>query len=238
MLKIKVINYETGESYERKLTPGALTKREFIIGRYPICNLILSSPEVSRMHAKVECKMGQYYFTDLGSTCGSQINGEEVFPNQPLLLKPNDVIRIGDFILLLHEEVELKGDRRVDRRPDENGSKLNAVQINQLLAKKKVYLNNDHTLAHRSDSPVVKVDPVQINQLLFKAEELKNQGIYRQGSSEFRFRGRLLVEGISLSRHLRQKAIDLCQAKLDTGKFCVLVDHSDHFTIWQEKPIK
>ncbi|HEY9635113.1 MAG TPA: hypothetical protein V6D14_17050 [Coleofasciculaceae cyanobacterium] len=28
--------------------------------------------------------------------------------------------------------------------------------------------------------------------------------------------------------------MDLCQAELDAGKFCLLVEHSDHFTIWQQ----
>ena len=200
MLKIKVINYETGEFYEKKLTPETLLPSGGLIGRQPSCALILNRPEVSRVHGKIEYQRGQYYFTDLGSTDGSQVNGKEVPSNQRFLLKPDDVIRIGDFILLV-KEVVLNGHLTIDRRPNE---------------------------------PVAKIDTVQIDQLIFKVEELKNQGVYPQGSSEFRFQGKLLVEGLSLSKHLRRKAVALCQAELDAGKFCILVEHSAHFTVWHE----
>ena len=209
MLKIKVINYETGESYEKKLTPETLIQSGVLIGRQPSCDLILSSPEVSRVHGKIEYQQGQYYFTDLGSTDGSQVNGKEVLSNQRLLLKPDDVIRIGDFILLV-KDVVLNVHYTTDR---------------------------GHTIGRRPDQAVAKIDAVQIPQLIFKVEDLKNQGVYSQGSSEFRFQGKLLVEGLSLSKPLRRKAVALCQAELDMGKFCILVEYSDHFTVWHEKSI-
>ena len=242
MLKIKVINYETGESYERKLTPTFLSNREFIIGRYPICDLILSAPEVSRLHASIEYQWGQYYFIDLGSTCGSQINGKEVLADQPLPLKSNDVIRIGDFIILVNiipvnEDVELNGNHRIDRRPNENGSKLDITQRYQSLSKRKVELNGDRRINHPPES-ITNLGSVHINQLIFKVEELEEQGIYQQGVLEFRFQGKLLVEGLSLSKSLRQDAVDIGQEKLNAGKFCILIEYSAHFTVWEEKSIK
>ncbi len=204
MLKIKVINYETGESYEEKLIPKTLIQGGVLIGRQPSCDLILSSPEVSRVHGKIESQRGRYYFTDLGSTDGSQVNGEEALSNHHFPLKPDDVIRIGAFILLV-KDVELNGAPTINRSPDEH---------------------------------VAKIDSIQNPPLVFKVEDLKNQGVYQQDSSEFRFQGKLLVEDLSLSKHLHQKAVDLCQAELDAGIFCILVEHSAHFTVWREKPAK
>lgn len=204
MLKIKVINYQTGESHEKKLPPEILIQSGVLIGRQPSCDLILSSPEVSRVHGKIKYQRGQYYFTDLGSTDGSQVNGKEALTNQLFLLKPDDVIRIGDFILLV----------------------------------KEVALNDNHIIDRRPDKSEAQIDSVQIHPLIFKVEDLKNQGVYRQGSSEFRFQGKLLVEGLSLSKQLRKKAVALCQAELNAGKLCVLVEHVAHFTVWQEKSIE
>ena len=201
MLKIKVINSETGESHEKKLTPKTPIQNGMLIGRQPSCDLILSSPEVSRVHGKIKYHQGQYYFTDLGSTDGSQVNGKEVLTNELFLLKPDDVIRIGDFILLV----------------------------------KEVALNGNNTIEKPSDAPNSEIDSIQIHPSIFKVEELKKQGVYRQGSAELVYQEKLLVEGLSLGKHLRKKALALCQAELDAGKFCILVEHIAHFTIWQEK---
>ena len=237
MLKIKVVHYETGESHERKLAPKSLSNHKFIIGRYPICDMILSAPEVSRLHASIEYQRGQYYFVDLGSKWGSQINGEEVLADQPFLLKSNDVIRIGDFIILVNEEISLNGDHRIDQPPTENGSQINIAQYYHSLSKKKFELNGDQRI-NAPPKYVTNLDSIQTNQLIFMVEELEAQGIYQQCASEFWFQGKLLVVSLSLAKSLRQDAIDICQEKLDAGKFCILVEYSAHFTVWEEKSIK
>lgn len=201
MIKLQVINDQTGESEETKLTPETLTQGGGLIGRHPGCDVILDSPDVSRVHARIAYREGQYYFTDLGSTGGSQVNAQEAATNEDFLLKPNDIIRIGAFILLV-KEVEVNGN-----------SKIHQPQ----------------------KTPVLDVKPVQTGQLIFKAEELKEQGILNQKSSQLVFQGKRLVEWLSLAKRFRQKALDLCQAELDAGKFCLLVEYSDHISIWQEK---
>lgn len=203
MIELVVIDEKTGESQEKKLTPEILIQGGGLIGRHPSCDIVLTSPEVSRVHGRIVYKEGQYYFTDLGSTGGSQVNKQEAATNQNFLLKPNDVIRIGEFIILVKE---VKG----------NGS--SPIQQPQT-----------------SQSQGLNVASIEIGQLIFQADELKARGILNQITSEFVFQGKLLVEGLSFSKRFRQKAIDLCQAELDTGKFCLLVEHSDHVTIWQEK---
>ena len=237
MLKIKVINYETGESFERKLSPKSLNKDGILIGRLPSCDLILSSPDVSRVHGKIECLKGKYFYIDQDSTCGSQIKGEEVQPNQHYLLTSNDVIRIGDFILLLNEEVDVNGNYRIDRRPDRNGAQTNSIQNYQAFSNRKVEQNNGYSIRQPSDNEPEQ-NSAQNDLLIIKVEELEEQGIYRQGASEFRFQGRLLVEGLTISKSFRQDAIEISIEKLNAGIFCLLIEYSAHFTIWEEKSIK
>ncbi|NJL40019.1 MAG: hypothetical protein HC899_27140 [Leptolyngbyaceae cyanobacterium SM1_4_3] len=79
-----------------------------------------------------------------------------------------------------------------------------------------------------SEAPVVQ-------RLMFKAEELKEKGILSQGFTECTFQGKVLVEGISFAKRLREKAVDLWQAELDSGKLCLLVEYPEHFTLWYEK---
>ena len=201
MIELVVIDEQTGESQEKKLTPETLIEGGGLIGRHPSCDIVLTSPEVSRVHGRIVYKEGQYYFTDLGSTGGSQVNKQEAPTNENFLLKPNDVIRISEFILLV----------------------------------KEVKVNGSSPIPQPQPSQELNVAPIEIGALIFHAEELKAQGILNQITSEFVFQDKLLVEGLSFSKRFRQKAIDLCQAELNTGKFCLLVEHSDHVTIWQEK---
>lgn len=216
MIKIKVIHYQTGESHQKTLTSETMIQGGGLIGRNPQCDLVLNSPEVSRVHGRIFYKEGHYYFTDLGSTDGSQVNSEEAKTNQNFLLTPDDIIRIGEYILIIDEVVN-------DQSPV---SQLKDDSVTQAKPTKPEQRQNE-----RISAP----EPVQIQQLVFKAEDLKAQGLLKQGSPELVFQGRRLVEGLSLSKRFYQKAMDLCQAELSNGKFCILVEYCDHFTIWQQE---
>ncbi|NEP13780.1 MAG: FHA domain-containing protein [Symploca sp. SIO2C1] len=116
-MKIKVLNHQTNEFQEKVLTPEIGRQSECLIGRHPSCDLVLNSPEVSRVHGRICCQSGQYYFTDLGSTDGSRMNNEEVLVNQNYLLKMDDVVHIGAFVLII-EEIELKNKGTKDEVTD------------------------------------------------------------------------------------------------------------------------
>lgn len=104
MLKIKVFNYQTGEFQETTLTPETMVQGECLIGRAFNCKLVLDSSEVSRVHGRIKSQKNEYYYTDLGSANNSH-NNQEVQSNQSYGLKVNDLIRIGDFVLLV-ESIE------------------------------------------------------------------------------------------------------------------------------------
>ena len=108
MLKFKVIYQQTGEFQERKLTADKVAQGGGLIGRHNQCDIVLNSPDVSRVHARIIHRAGKFYFSDLGSTGGSTVNNEEAQTNQTFLLKPKDVIRIGGFVLMVEAVKERK----------------------------------------------------------------------------------------------------------------------------------
>ncbi|MDJ0702302.1 MAG: FAD-binding oxidoreductase [Leptolyngbyaceae cyanobacterium MO_188.B28] len=128
MLKAKVVNYHTSEFYEETLTPQANGRNECLIGRHPNCDLILNSPEVSRVHGRVLFQNNKCYFADLGSTDGSRINNEEAQINQHYLLKPDDSIRIGGFVLLV-EEVSASDQTASNQKTDSSDAGSAAASI-------------------------------------------------------------------------------------------------------------
>ncbi|MEM9090232.1 MAG: 2Fe-2S iron-sulfur cluster-binding protein [Cyanobacteria bacterium P01_F01_bin.53] len=103
MLKTKVINYNTNDVYAAELAPRSEQQAECLIGRHPDCDLVLDGPAVSRVHGRVLFEAGQCFFTDLGSTDGSRLNNEEAHVNHPYEIAPDDVIRIGDFALIVED---------------------------------------------------------------------------------------------------------------------------------------
>ncbi|MEM6451241.1 MAG: 2Fe-2S iron-sulfur cluster-binding protein [Cyanobacteria bacterium P01_D01_bin.105] len=101
MLKTKVINTHTNDVYEAELTPRAGHQSECLIGRHPNCDLVLEGPAVSRVHGRVLFEPDACFFVDLGSTDGSLLNNEETVVNQSYAIAPNDVLRIGEFAVIV-----------------------------------------------------------------------------------------------------------------------------------------
>lgn len=102
MIKIRVLNAQVPTDLkEYKLSPEISLNPECLIGRQPNSDLYLDRPEVSRMHGKIAYQEGQYYFVDLQSKLGSWFNAERVKSNEKYLLKLGDIIKIGEFILMI-----------------------------------------------------------------------------------------------------------------------------------------
>ncbi|MEM9007724.1 MAG: FHA domain-containing protein [Cyanobacteria bacterium P01_F01_bin.86] len=249
MLKIKAINYQTCQCQEEELTPETLHQGGGLIGRNSSCDIVLNNPEVSRVHGRITYHEGEYFFTDLGSTGGSVINGQEIPTNQNVRLKLDDLIRIGGFILLI-TAIETNKSRTL------SAAQRNSSNTNGTISPRQTYRQNSHDtipqlqmvaknregveLPHQIFDQAIDVHPtqIQIQQLSFKVEELELQGVSARDNAELMFQGKLLIQGISLSKHLHQRALDICQAELDVGKLCLLVEHPSHFAIWWEKTIE
>jgi len=99
---VKVLNAQTlGKVNEIKLDSVTNITDEYIVGRSLDSGLILDSCDVSRIHGKFFLQNGDYYYSDIGSINGSLVNNKLAEQNQIYLLKPGDVIRIGEFLLVM-----------------------------------------------------------------------------------------------------------------------------------------
>ncbi|KAA3609130.1 MAG: FHA domain-containing protein [Planctomycetota bacterium] len=82
--KVKLIRRDDGS--EHALEEG------MVFGRSPQCQATVSDSSISRRHAQVELRDGQWWMVDLGSSNGSARNGrkENAFP-----LQPGDLVTLG-----------------------------------------------------------------------------------------------------------------------------------------------
>lgn len=74
-------------------------------GVFPDVDLDSDDPEakVSRRHARVTLRNGEYFVEDLGSTNGTFVNrGKRLPPGQPQPLRENDEIIVGKTFLRFH----------------------------------------------------------------------------------------------------------------------------------------
>jgi hypothetical protein len=90
LLKVK----GSKKSLEIKLSPK---KDVLTIGRDKSNSLVVEDSRVSRSHARVEYTDTQCEYIDLGSSCGSKLNGKPVLRAK---LQPGDVVEIGQSTLI------------------------------------------------------------------------------------------------------------------------------------------
>ena len=70
------------------------------VGRAESCDIQLQGEGISRSHGLFELSDGQLIFTDLGSSNGSFVNGEQLTQTQTLY--ESDVLAMGDCELDVH----------------------------------------------------------------------------------------------------------------------------------------
>lgn len=96
------LQIQKGDGWERH----PLGRKDVNIGnvRNPENEIGLYDTQTSRRHAKIvfDAVTESWFFVDLGSTNGSSINGKAATPNDPILLKNNDAIMVGDTKILVY----------------------------------------------------------------------------------------------------------------------------------------
>ena len=88
------------------------------IGREEGSQIQLNDERISRFHAKLQLDHGQIVLTDLGSTNGTKVNGEEV---QIRILRFGDLVSLGRSVLLFGSREQIAG-RLQQIRTGESGS--------------------------------------------------------------------------------------------------------------------
>lgn len=103
MLKFKSVNFEHQQFQVHCLEQTYSGQSEWVVGRNPSCDLVLTSPDVSRVHGRVMYSDGTYYFADAGSTAGTLLNGAPVSANNLCLLRSGDLLQLGEMLLYVEE---------------------------------------------------------------------------------------------------------------------------------------
>jgi len=99
-----VIRLESRVVQQVDLHPGAL-----ILGRLPGVDVVLGHPLISREHAELRREGPDLVLTDLGSANGTFVGETRLLPDQPHLLAPGAVFRIGPFLISYEAEVHGSG---------------------------------------------------------------------------------------------------------------------------------
>jgi len=96
------LRIQKGDEWERY----PLGRKDINIGniRNPENEIGLYDTQTSRRHAKVifDAVTESWFFVDLGSTNGSSINGKAAIPNDPVQLRNNDTVMVGDTKMLVY----------------------------------------------------------------------------------------------------------------------------------------
>ncbi len=109
MNALLLLQHTDGTRQELELTEN------FLIGRDAPAELVLPLPSISRQHARVEFRGGQYFLADLQSRNGTFVNGVAV-TREPWRLKSGDEIVLGGVVTLrFHDSDETLEGARVGR---------------------------------------------------------------------------------------------------------------------------
>ena len=84
-----ILTFESGPFAGRIV---ALPNQMITIGRAPDNDVVVGDPATSGHHGRIEVRTGSFWISDLGSTNGTQVNGEQVIEKQ---LTDGDMIAIG-----------------------------------------------------------------------------------------------------------------------------------------------
>lgn len=74
-----------------------LIKKIIKIGRDSENDIVIPQNTISNFHAKIESRHGFFYLEDLRSSNGTQLNGEPLRSNNPVLLKTGDGIKFSTY---------------------------------------------------------------------------------------------------------------------------------------------
>ncbi|HEY5984216.1 MAG TPA: FHA domain-containing protein [Anaerolineales bacterium] len=75
------------------------TQAEVVLGRDPLCDLVLADKAVSARHARLSFHDGQWWLDDMGSTNGTRLNRDPV--DGSTVLTNGDEIKCGPFKVMV-----------------------------------------------------------------------------------------------------------------------------------------
>lgn len=144
MLKVKLFNsHHPLEHQELELSDSRLRDEGCFIGNSPTCGLVLPSIHVKDVHGKLFTERGQYYFCGLTEEGTIQFNDEAIKTEQTYSLETDDIIRIGEFVLIIDGlPIKKKKSNKGKNKKTAKSSNKRSLQDIKNLAKKK---HHSHT---------------------------------------------------------------------------------------------
>ncbi|MDJ0579357.1 2Fe-2S iron-sulfur cluster-binding protein [Crocosphaera sp.] len=161
MLKIKLFNPQHPlEHQELELSDHRLKDEGCLIGNSPSCGLMLPSVKVQEIHGKLFTDKGKYYFQDLTEKNLTQYNDETVKKNKTYPLETDDIIRIGEFVLIvdgLPIKKKMKSRKSKNRKNNKSSNKRSLQNI-KALTRKKRHSTEKKTERLEPSNPII-IDP-------------------------------------------------------------------------------
>ncbi len=82
----------------------ALDQDEYLIGRAVDAEIQLASPSVSRRHARIFRRKGEWFIEDLGSRHGTEIGGIRIESNRPVSLHQGERVVVRPYLIRVKGE--------------------------------------------------------------------------------------------------------------------------------------
>lgn len=93
----------------------AVEHTDSYIGRSPECEIVIAHPTVSGRHARIFKRDDSWFIEDLHSTNGTAVNHRAIY--DAVMLRPGDVIQVGEVHLLYQQEGETGAQTVIDAPP-------------------------------------------------------------------------------------------------------------------------
>ena len=99
---LKLVNLRRNLDF--KMHESYSIKESATIGRSKRCQVYIDDPYMSKNHAKIFLRDGQFFIEDQGSTNGSFLNGRRL-PDQPVKLKDSDKLSFGNISFIFVDNI-------------------------------------------------------------------------------------------------------------------------------------
>ncbi|MDJ0845915.1 2Fe-2S iron-sulfur cluster-binding protein [Crocosphaera sp.] len=160
MLKIKLFNPQHPlEHQELELSDHRLKDDGCLIGNSPSCGLMLPSVKVQEVHGKFFTDKGKYYFQDLTEKGITQYNDEAVNNKKSYVLETDDIIRIGEFVLIVDGLPIKKKSKFRKNKKNKNGSSSNKRSLQNI----KALTRRNRRSADKKTEPPAKSNHITID---------------------------------------------------------------------------
>ncbi len=100
---LKLVNLRRNLKF--KMHESYSIKESAYIGRSKRCQVYIDDPYMSKNHARIFLRDGQFYIEDQGSTNGSFLNGRRL-PDHPVKLKDSDKLSFGNISFIFVDNIE------------------------------------------------------------------------------------------------------------------------------------